>query len=163
MSCELKAVPVPMAGEKLPISNSRERACLRTCSPREGRMGRCAMSMLLAGLFAVALSLSSTLATAQQVCQKAGDNKGSNDPNAVLNWTLTTHVYRGDWINTGRHVVVRPKHGKVGFASDVTHFLYSPQSGFIGADSFVIQFDRQIFTTRERAHRVISFTINVAP
>jgi hypothetical protein len=92
MSCELKAVPVPMAGEKLPISNSRERACLRTCSPREGRMGRCAMFMLLTGLFAVALSLSSTLATAQQVCQKAGDNKGSNDPNAVLNWTLTTHV-----------------------------------------------------------------------
>jgi len=135
-------------------------------------MGRCAMFMLLAGLFAVALSLSSTLATAQQVCQRAGDNKGSNDPNAVLNWTLTTHVNTpciaavnppSDWINTGRHVVVRPKHGKVGFASDVTHFLYSPQSGFIGADSFVIQFDRQIFTTRERAHRVISFTINVAP
>jgi len=50
------------------------------------------MFMLLTGLFAVALSLSSTLATAQQVCQRAGDNKRSNDPNAVLNWTLTTHV-----------------------------------------------------------------------
>ena len=84
-------------------------------------MGRCAMFMV-AGLFAVALSLScSTPATAQQVCQKAGDNKGSNDPNAVLNWTLTTRVNTpciatvnppSDWINTGRHVVVRPKHGR---------------------------------------------------
>jgi hypothetical protein len=130
------------------------------------------MLTLLTSLFAVALCLSSARATAQQVCQRAGDNKGSNDPNAVLTWALMTHVNTpciaavnppSDWVNTGRHVVVRPKHGKVGFASDVTHFLYSPQSGFVGADSFVIQFDRQIFTTRERAHRVISFTINVAP
>src|SRR5271155_546579 len=41
-------------------------------------------------LFAVVLSLSPTFAKAQQICQ--GNNKGSTDPNAVLYWTLTTHM-----------------------------------------------------------------------
>ena len=121
-------------------------------------------------LIAVTLIFSSTVATAQQVCQMAG--QGSNDPNATLSWTLTTRVNTpciqavnppSNWINTGRHVVARPKHGKVGFASDPTHFLYSPQSGFIGTDNFIIQFDRDIFTTGQHAHRVIAFTVNVTP
>lgn len=85
-------------------------------------------------LFAVMLSLSPTFAKAQQICQ--GNNKGSTDPNAVLYWTLTTHmntpcisenVPPTNWINTGRHVVESAKHGRVGFASDPTHILYVPK------------------------------------
>src|SRR5271163_71528 len=121
-------------------------------------------------LFAVVLSLSPTFAKAQQICQ--GNNKGSTDPNAVLYWTLTTHmntpcisenVPPTNWINTGRHVVESAKHGRVGFASDPTHILYVPKTGFIGTDSFTLQFDRRIFTTGERVHRVVSYTMNVVP
>jgi hypothetical protein len=144
---------------------------------REGFPMRVLTSIVMAAAFvirfsliAVTLILNSTLATAQQVCQKAG--QGSKDPNATLSWTLTTRVNTpciqavnpgSNWINTGRHVVVRPKHGKVGFSSDPTHFVYNPQSGFTGTDEFVIQFDRRIFTTNQHAHRVIAFTVNVTP
>ena len=54
---------------------------------------------------------------------------GSADPNARLEWTLTTNanarcvrqiIGASDWINVGQHVVARPRHGKVSFRESAT-------------------------------------------
>ena len=127
------------------------------------------LRVIVISFFTSPLVIGAGGAAAQQVCHMVG--KGSPDPNAVLHWTLSTRVNTpciaavnppSNWISTGRHVIVRPKHGKVGFA-DTAHFAYSPDTGFIGPDRFVIQIDREIFTTREHARRVIDFDVSVTP